>query len=260
MTVAPKLAPLIESRFTDQFGTTGLGNRILCIVLIGLGIWILLASAINVLSTLLIKTWPQLEQVNRWLGFVVGALQGFAAVVLFLCGMLVIEPTEVQHAPQRDPQDTVGQLVSNTVLTVAKHSRESKLGPLLAKYNPFERIPQLNKLKEAQQTIEVLKRPDVIDKLIRHPNVHELRTHPEFRRAIEQIEADPTFPTTIQDGQTIDRASLWVLLQHPAVLQLIDHPDFMDKASKVIREIDIDEQRAVLFPVLDDDQENLDVF
>lgn len=236
---APKFAPMLEPKFTEQFGTTGLGNRILCLGIVGFGIWLILSWFINLLTNAVIKSVPQLDTANRWFGLLVGAVQGFVAAVLFIGGMLILEPAEAQRAADRDPNDAFGQYVSKTVLTVAEQTRASKAGPLFEEYNPFERIPRLQKIKEAQETIEVLQKPHAMDKLIQSPEAHKFLNRPEIRRALSQLETDEDVIAAIQGGKSMDMSTVRMLLKHPVILELFEQPGIMEDATELLHKVSV---------------------
>lgn len=237
--LAPQLGVSQEHHFSEWFGTTGLANRFLSVGVIGLLI-MLVASVIAVIITnRFMKNRPRLAMSNCWLGFMIGGAEGAIAILLLLGGILIIEPLETERAHLRGKDDVRGQAVGNAITTVAFKTRASQLGPVIDKYNPFTRIPQLNKIEKVQQAVGVLSNPAKIDELIHHPDITRLQERPEMKHAVDKLMSDPEIKQILYSGKSIDRAGAMTLLKHPAVLELVDQPGFLAEANKVINESDL---------------------
>ena len=239
VTAAIALAPSIgvshEAWMSQWLGTTGLTNRFVSIGVVGLLIAIAVSVVLITIARRVMKDRPRLENADRWVGFGVGGLEGAAAIVLFLGGMLVVEPIELERAKRRDPNDSSGRLVSKLILNSCEMTRESRIGPALVAYNPFSRIPQLNKVEEVQQSVAVLSDPEKIQGLLYHPRIRQLRQRPEVRRVVDQLTSDPEIRSILRSGKRMDRSMAMTLLSHPAVMELVDQPGFIEEASQIIQ-------------------------
>ncbi len=238
---APSIGQAQEFRFSQWFGTTGLANRFLSIGVVGLVITFVLSSLVILLLGRMLEKRPRLDALNRWLGFSIGGLEGLAAMIFFLGGMLVVEPTEQARAELRDPADVRGRMLSKFILATAEKTRESRVGPVLETYNPFTRVPQLNRIQEVQQSVQVLSDPAKIEGLLHHPSIEQLQRRPEVRQAMQKLNSDPEIREILHSGRSMDRTMAMTLLSHPAVLELVDQPGFMAEAAKVM-------QATSLFP------------
>ncbi len=243
ITVAIMLAPSIgvsqEQRFTQWFGTTGLTNRLLSIGTIGVLISFAVTMIAFTIAGLFLANRPRTDTVNRWIGFAIGGAEGVLVVMLFLGGLLIIEPAERQRADTRDPLDLRGQFVSKWILKITDEIHSSQVGPLLVANNPFLVVPQLNKVQEIQQSVQVLSNPKKIDELIHHPSIEKLQQRAEVQQAVDQLLKDPEVQRILQSGKRLDRAAAMTLMSHPAVLELIDQPGFVEEAYRVIKETKI---------------------
>ncbi|MCG8652325.1 MAG: hypothetical protein MI861_20965, partial [Pirellulales bacterium] len=157
-------------------------------------------------------------------------------VALFLGGMLILGPIEKQRARLRDPSDTRGQLISKSILAIVDRVHQSRLAPALEKFNPFTVVPGLNKVKEIQQSVAVLSDPQEIENLIHHPSVEALQKRPETRQAVDQLLSDPEIRQVLQSDQPLDARTIKRLMDHPAVLELLDQPGFVEAAYRVIQQ------------------------
>jgi hypothetical protein len=212
-----------------------LANRFLSIGVVGLVITFAVSSLVILLLGRLLRKRPRLDSLNRWLGFSVGAVEGLAAMVFFLGGLLIVEPMERERAELRDPADVRGRMLSKFILVTAEATRESRIGPVLETYNPFIRVPQLNRIQEVQQSVQVLSDPAKIEGLLHHPSMEQLQRRPEVRQAMQKLNSDPKISDILRSGRSMDRTMAMTLLSHPAVLELVDQPGFLEAASRVMQ-------------------------
>lgn len=235
ITYAPAIGLAQEWRLSQTLGTTGLTNRFLSIAIAGLLIGTFVVCIVTWLLRRVFDRRPQLATLNRWIGFGFGAAEGVVAMVFFLGGMLVIEPIEREVGKHRDANDVRGQRVSRFVLATTDLTRESQLGPTIAAYNPFVRIPSLNKVEQIQRSVQVLGDPAQIHQLLEHPSIQELQQRPEMRHAMEQLRSDAELNEILQSPRPMSPEAVMTLMNHPAVLDLIDQPGFVEEAMKLIR-------------------------
>lgn len=244
---APELGMTHAYRFEQWFGTTGLANRFISIAVFGL----VIAVVVTVLSLGIlgrtIRHRRPLDRANRYLGFVVGGLQGTAAIVLFVCGMLVMESGERERAPTREASNRLGQFASKVILGTADAAKASPMGPMLVKYNPITRIPELNKIQEYRHTAEVISDPAKLNVVMAQPEIVELRQRPEIQKLVQELNDDPSISEVVQPGKPITREAAMRLLSHPAVMELVDQPGFLDQAAQAIKNA---AQKASVAPAL----------
>ncbi len=143
---------------------------------------------------------PRLDSLNRWIGFSIGGLEGLVAIVFFLGGMLIIEPMERERSGAARPADVRGRMLSKFILATAEKTRASRIGPVLETYNPFTRVPQLNRIQEVQQSVQVLSDPAQIEGLLHHPSMEQLQRRPEVRQAMQKLNSDPAIKRYLAFG------------------------------------------------------------
>ena len=228
---APELGVTHEMRFHEWFGTTGLLNRFIAIGAIGAVIALSVTSILSIISTRIMRRRPALARTNSWLGFGGGALQAAVAVLLFVGGLLIVEPYQEKLYSEANVEVPEA---SQVILKVTDYAHASKLGPYVEEYNPFKRIPQLNKFDQVQKSVQVLSDPSKISHLIHHPSVGQ---HAKVKRAIAELLEDPEVRELLNSGKQIDRESAMKLLSHPAVMRLVDEPGFLEEATKVIDQV-----------------------
>jgi uncharacterized membrane protein required for colicin V production len=233
--VAPSVGMKHELQLTLWFGTTGLTNRFISVAVVAVAI-LGLSSVLAIVVGRRISKRPRLDAANRWLGFALGGMEGAVAIVLLLGGILMVESRERQRAPLRDPDDKRGQMVSKFILQTSDKARQGWVGPAIVAHNPFETIPQLHAFNELQETVETLKDPDNLQRVLEHPSIRQLERSPEVPRAIDEFRSDPAVADIFQAGQ-VDGAMVMTLMNHPALLRLIDQPKFMELASQAIQEL-----------------------
>lgn len=232
---APSIAYAHEFRFTEWFGTTGLLNRVVSIGSVGLGITVLASLLVMLVTRGIYRRRPGLDRSNRWLGLWIGAIEGVVLVFFALGGALVLEPIEQSRADSGVRQTERGKRISKWVLATAANVHQSEAGPYIETYNPFVQFPELNKIEEVQKSVQILSDPKKIEKLINHPEVKQLQSRPEVRTAVRKVLDAPDIREALNSGGPMNRRIAMTLLNHPAILELIDQPGFVEVATKAIR-------------------------
>lgn len=233
--VAPSLGMANETKFSSWFGTTGLTNRIVSILVVGFAV-IAIGSFVAMFLRRRLASRPKLEAANHWAGFGLGLLEGGVAMALLLGGILMVESREIERAPLRDPADTRGQMVSKFILETSSQTRQSLIGSAIAQNNPFKTIPQLQKFEQVQDTVDVLKDPNKIQHIMYHPSIKELQQSHAVQRAVSELQDDPEIADILR-SQQVDRSMAMKLLSHPAVLRLVDQPEFIERAGTIIQSL-----------------------
>ena len=235
VTYAPSIGHQHEWRFTEWFGTTGLLNRFVSIGAVGLSITVATSIVAMLVTGKLFRSQPSLSRTNKWLGFMIGGVEGVVASLFLLGGVLILEPIEQQRSAQGANQTESGKRISGLVLKTAQWTRSSEVGPYIQQYNPFVRFPELNKIEQVQKTVQTLSDPQKIERLMRHPEVQRLQSRPEVRTAVEKVMSDPEIRSALHSGTPMNRSIAMTLLNHPAILELIDQPGFLAVATKAIQ-------------------------
>ncbi len=242
---APQLGMTYESQFAQWFGSTGLISRIIAIGTIGIGISLLGTIVFSFILNKIVRSRDGLPRTNSRLGFLAGTAQGALTVLVVLGGVLFAEPMQLQLANQ-DAQGNLqrtsrSKAITETALAVADYTHESRLGPYIEKYNPFENCEPLKefgpmkKFKQIQQSVQVLSDPQKINRLLNHPDIQKMKDRPEVKQAMASLMQDEEISRVLNSG-TMNRSDAIELLSHPAVLELIDQPGFVEEASKLIQQ------------------------
>ncbi|MGB7329038.1 MAG: CvpA family protein [Rubripirellula sp.] len=232
---APAIGMENAYRFSQWFGLTGLANRFLSIGVVGLAIGLFVMFCLWFILGSIVRRRRTLDRWNRRFGFTLGIAQGVVGLACFIGGVLVMEPIELKRVGTRDPADTRGQIASKLILSTAEATRQSVIGPYLVKYNPLAMVPQLNKVEEFGRTATVLGNPAKMQELLDAPEIQELRQKPEVRKLVNQLNSDPEVREIVQSGQAMTPSMAMTLLNHPAVMELIDQPGFLEQATKAIQ-------------------------
>ncbi|MDG2224093.1 MAG: CvpA family protein [Rubripirellula sp.] len=232
---APSVGIAFEHHFSGWLGTTGLTNRLISIVAVALGL-----TGIGIVASKLVGRWlaksKKLDLTNRWIGFTLGAAEGATAMVLLLGGILIMEPRVKARAPLLDPEDRRGHSIAEFILQTSKQTRQSLIGPFLTDHNPFRTIPPLTRFTEIQDTVEALQDPNRIESVLNHPSIRQLQDSAEMQQAVKELHADPEVAEILRSRQVTGTMAL-TLLNHPAILKLVDQPGFLDAAKSAIHEI-----------------------
>lgn len=232
---APFLGKQAELVLSLIFGTTGLTNRFLSAAILGLMVLVVVTTLLLMIASKVLRYRERLANFNHWFGLGVGGLAGPAAILFFIGGMLMFEPTIRQRQMTRRGDDEQSDLASSIVLATTEFAGDSRLGATIVEYNPFVRIPQLNKMDEIQRAMAVLRDPAKIRVVLRHPSIRQLQQRPEVKVAMDKLIEEPAIQEILRSRDKMNRSMAMSLLNHPALLELVDQPDFLSATLKVIR-------------------------
>ena len=71
--------------------------------------------------------------------------------------------------------------------------------------------------------------------MLRHPSIRQLQQRPEVKVAMDKLIEEPSIQEILRSQEKMNRSMAMSLLNHPALLELVDQPDFLSAAAKVIR-------------------------
>ncbi|QDT07907.1 Colicin V production protein [Rubripirellula lacrimiformis] len=234
---APDLGMNHAHRFSQWFGTTGLANRFLSIGVIGVVIAFAVIAVLWFILGRSLARRPALDRANRSLGFTLGIVQGVAGMLFFVGGMLAMEPIQRERLALQDASVESENVASNLILKTAEATRASQLGPYLIRYNPLTLMPELNKVQQFNQTAEVLSNPAKMGQLLNEPEIQALRRRPSVEKLVKELSADPEVSEMLNSGSPMTASTAMTLLSHPAVMELIDQPGFLEEATKAIQKV-----------------------
>lgn len=227
---APSLGMQFELRFSNQFGTTGLTNRFLCIAAIGVSISMLVTILASVISNRFLAKRQKLNLANSFVGFAIGLIEGAAIAWLVLGGLLSMQMWQRGFDIDNNP-------VAQSVDQWASATRQSMLGPTVRDNNPFEKIEQLSQIGDLQQTVRRFSDPQSLQRLLDDPKIAELRSDPAIAAALDEVRRDPAVNNVIQQNGQLDREALMRVMSSPSVMRLVDQPEFRERARAIIVEM-----------------------
>jgi hypothetical protein len=115
----------------------------------GVGILTTTSIVVRVLGCWALWDRPWLAACNQCLGLVAGLAQGTALALLVLGGSLTLEPL-ARNALETGGTSRDGAFrrsLSKRMLELAQQTRDSAIGPYVARFNPFERLASLRRLQ-----------------------------------------------------------------------------------------------------------------
>ncbi|WP_167546982.1 CvpA family protein [Stieleria maiorica] len=227
---APAMGMQYQDAFAQKFGTSGLTNRFLCIAAIGVLISLVTTILITIIGNRIFLKRRKFRWANHFAGFAVGLAEG-VVICYFLLGGLI----SLQMWQRGD--DIRENAVAMAVDEWASRTRQSRLGPFIRDNNPFERFELLSGVEEAHQTMRRLGDPQNIQRVLDNPGIAEMRSDPAIATAIDEIRNDPALNQWIRQGRPVDPQLVRHLMDSPAVMRLVDHPDFIPQARQVIKDL-----------------------
>lgn len=231
---APEIGMQYELQVGSKLGTTGLLNRCISVAAVGIGISMLVWLVMHLTVGRIVRNRPNLVRMNRRCGFVIGFTQGAAAILLLVGGLIVMEPIQRQKLAEANVAAEDYSVVHKVIFWTVDQTDASVIGPTIRKYNPIEQIPQLNQIQRVQRTAAVLADPAKMNDVIGHPSILELQQQPEVQKAVAELRSDESINDILTSGKPMNRDAAMTLLNHPAVLNLVDQPGFLEQANKAI--------------------------
>jgi len=231
---SPQLSGDLEPKLTEWFSTTGLTNRLLSLGLISISIIVLTLLVTTLLTGWMFKRSSGLKSLNHWTGFLTGGAEAAVGALIFLGGLIVVQPT--LPAPS-DTDASIQNVVSTYAAKVIEHTEASYIGPIVEEYNPFVRFPQLNCFAQVQNTVAVLQDPSAVRRVMNDPRIKAMEADPAMQEAFATLLLDEEISSILNSEGPNDREKFMALMNSPAVLDLLDQPGFLAEASKVIAEM-----------------------
>ena len=149
---ARKLVDFFGPMVGDVFGTRDVLNTILATCIGCVTVAFVVTLVFEVVWNRLLGKRGHLRAFNQAVGLSLGAFQGVVLSLMILGGSLVAEPY-ARNAVRTDVENVrgfVGKCTADSVARVGQASRRSQIGPFIARFNPFERVPQLRQLRQRQ--------------------------------------------------------------------------------------------------------------
>ena len=224
----------LEPHIAKNFDCSPAVTRMISLITGGGLVFIASCVVIAVVSRRLLDERPRLEAANRFLGFVIGGLQGSAAMLLLLSGILFIEPHAKQRVaiPRSEDDNRFARAIALRVIDVGERTRQSTVAPLIQAYNPFERIPKLIDLPRTGVAIR--------DQGTKSVTEQRSQTKSDVRRAIESLAQDPQLRKLAESKQPLDKQTAVSLLNHPGIAKLLEQPDLMQQLSEAMNDLGVE--------------------
>ena len=232
--VAPQFTHLVEPKITEMFELTGLASRVAAIAAVVFVVGCAMSISISIFSWIFLKKGNLLDRGNRLTGTLIGGAKAAIAAVLFLGGIQVIEPMIDQRAEETQYTGGLTPLALQAIPIVAQHTRKSVVGEPLATHNPFTKYPEYNPLPTAQQAVTVLSDPAKMNQILDEISLDKIDASPEFAKAIEALNADPTVKEVLESGGAPEFNQLIKILNSPTVMEVIEQPGFLKEANRII--------------------------
>ena len=106
--------------------------------------------------------------------------------------------------------------------------------PYLEDLNLFESWGLPKKVETFQRVTRTLQDPVAVQQVMRHPAIVELRQDENVQQAMQELREDPEMAPWLSGDTSAGKAALMRALEHPAILKLIDTPEFRTRAAAAI--------------------------
>ena len=234
--LVPYLGMQVESTFSNWLGTTGLTNRFYAVLVTGLVVFLIMLIVTVKLGNRALQERPKTTLLNHWLGFTLGGIQGFLVVFILLGGVVAIQKMNAERLREQIPTTERGKLLAKVLNKTSQQTQASRLAPLIARFNPFEHVPQLSHIDEWQWAIETLMDPAKFNHLLDQPAIQQLKNREDVAETLAQLNKDPEIQKLLKSNRPASKELAIKLLNHPAVLALLDQATFRAAAMSAFRD------------------------
>jgi len=229
----PMIGTRCEGEFTKMLGTTGLTNRLLSVVVSTAAIMLVIDQFCKCLVVALLSERKSLQNLNRYVGGLLGCIQGVAAVLLLVGGLFMIQSLTRTESVVNNVQ------LQNTSLSlmnrITDEAHRSYVGQWVKQYNPYEKIPRLNRFKDIRETVQILANPNRVQKMLANPEMLRLKADPRIQRSIRALQTDPEISKLLRGDRPLDTAAIIVLMDNQKLLELLDQPGFIESARRALK-------------------------
>ena len=237
---APQWLPSVEPALNEWLPMSGLLKRGVLLGLVGLAIF----AAVVLIGRLVCRLFLSKDGhglangLNRWGGLLIMGGEATVGIALLLGGILIISPEQEDLSFPPDSA-TLQERLNHQIAIVAAETRSGAIGDVLEEHNPFVKFPELNKFKEIQQTVRTISDPAAMKQVITHSRIKELQDSPSVQTALTNFKADKVVQEIIGSGEPLDGSKLMNLLNSQVFMDLLDEPEFIDEASRIIEELNM---------------------
>ena len=157
-------------------------------------------------------------------------------VVILLGGMVTIQQVNAERLSERIPPTGRAKLLADILDKTSEQTKASRLWPLVNRFNPFEHVPQLSHVGEWQRSMEVLMDPSKVNMLFQQPAIKQLKSREDVNNTLAKLNQDPEIQKLLNSPKPASKELAVRLLNHPAVLELLDEPEFRAAAMSAFRD------------------------
>ena len=217
---APYMGMNYEERFENWVGTTGLLNRGICVLGIGLIIALIVILSSDMLFNYWSRTRRKLQLTNKYAGMVVGCL--FTLVAFGLCcgGSILVYPEarwSGDDGPAAEPKGLAQQVAAATY--------RSALSPLMTQQNPMRLLLDAVGTDESILEVHQYATAANVKRVLDDPSFQRSVNEQEINLALADLRDEPAWET-IDASEGFQVGVWWQWMQSPAFLSLIEQPSF----------------------------------
>ncbi len=148
---ATRVVGLFGPTVSNFLGTFGTLNSILATSIGCISLGLVAMVVFDLVWNRLLGNRGNLSSFDRTCGLALGAVQGVVITSMVLGGALVAEPYArfAATAPAVNFRGYVGRYTADTVAKVGRATRHAPFQSVLQQFNPYERMPQLRRLRQS---------------------------------------------------------------------------------------------------------------
>lgn len=234
-------ARLIQEPITQGTGLTGLANRIIGFIIAVMFVLTLVLLASRWVTRGFLSKGNR-HRWNHWLGFTVGSIEGFVVLALIIGVFSTLATYQRENAVQSWANSETEMNGKTKFLAWVKKTgtdfEESQLGDAFVGPRPLVDVKNWGPVRQVGNSFEFVSKPSSIKSLEKFPAYQRLVSDDSVNDWLKSLRNDKTVKEMFRSSLPLTAKQVWLLLNHPSIMGLLDEPVFRSNVLDLLDELD----------------------
>ncbi|MEC8474315.1 MAG: CvpA family protein [Planctomycetota bacterium] len=239
--IGESVAKSIEDPIHQWIGLTGLANRILGCLLVAVTVTLVFAVVSRYMARKFLKKGNR-ERWNHWLGFISGGLIGLMILAYSVGVFSVLAQHQRDNTPQslfgasgnRSPNWRAGGWIKDNGELI----EQSTIGSAFVGPQPLLTVKDWSVVKDCRTMAAFLTKPSAIKSLKKFPAYQDIVQNKSVKTWLMEIKEDEELKEVFRSDRLVSMEQVILLLNHPAIMGLLDEPVFREKVVELFQQLD----------------------
>lgn len=239
--IGEPVAKSIEDPINQWIGLTGLANRILGCLLVAVAVTLVITLVSRYMARKFLKEGNR-ERWNHWLGFISGGLIGLMILAYGVGIFSALAQHQRDNTPQSlfgasgngSPNSRAGRWIKNNGELI----EQSTIGSAFVGPQPLLTVKEWRVVKDCRTIAAFLTQPSAIKSLKKFPAYQEIGQDKSIQTWLTEIKEDEELKEVFRSDRLVSMEQVILLLNHPAIMGLLDEPVFREKVVELFQQLD----------------------